>query len=212
MKLPANVVKLPVRVRRTLSSAEPPTRALLIYCPVQRSSCSLERCRECERCQGLSVDGEGVKHVLCEVNVPAERPRKIMPTAAEVTPISALMTREIICISPSLTRADATQLFLDRGLSGAPVVDEEGRPLGMLARSDLLQAATSQPAPATAGDMMMPIAFFLDEHDSLSRGVALMASEGVHHLPIVGDYGRVVGMISTLDVTRWLARQSGYEV
>jgi CBS-domain-containing membrane protein len=39
-----------------------------------------------------------------------------------------------------------------------------------------------------------------------------MAAEGVHHLPVIGDHGRVVGLVSTLDVTRWLARQSGYDV
>jgi len=34
----------------------------------------------------------------------------------------------------------------------------------------------------------------------------------VHHLPVIGDQGRVVGLVSTLDITRWLARQAGYEV
>jgi CBS domain-containing protein len=212
MSFPRGVVKLPVRVRRTLSSGAPPARALLVYCPIQRRSCALERCRECERCHGLSVDGEGIKHVLCEVAVPAERARKVIPTAGDVTPIGALMSREVVCIAPSLTRADAVALFLDRGLSGAPVVDGEGRPLGMLARSDLLRAAMEEPGPATAAEMMMPIAYVLDEHDPLARGAALMAAEGVHHLPVVGDFGRVVGMISTLDVTRWLAQQSGFDV
>jgi CBS domain-containing protein len=212
MKLPATVVKLPVRVRRTLTSGDASERALLVYCPVNRSSCALERCRECEQCDGLSMDADGIRDVLCRVDEPPHPTRKIMPTAAEVTPVGALMSREVVCVSAALRRAEAIALFLDRGLSGAPVVDDAGRPLGMLTRSDLLRAAVERPAPSTAADIMMPIAYTLAENDALSRGAALIAAEGVHHLPVIGDHGRVVGLISTLDITRWLARQSGYEV
>ena len=206
------VVKLPVRIRRTLTSADASERALLVYCPVERGSCSLERCRECQRYDGLSMDAEGIKHVMCTVEETPPCARKIMPTAAEVTPIGALMSREVLCVAASLKRAAAITLFLERGISGAPVVDEGGRPLGMLARSDLLQAAVQRPAPETVADIMLPIAYTLAENDALSRGAALMAAEGVHHLPVIGDYGRVVGLISTLDITRWLARQAGYDV
>ncbi|HXU72295.1 MAG TPA: CBS domain-containing protein [Polyangia bacterium] len=212
MKLPAAVVKLPVRVRRTLISADAAERALLVHCPVNRASCSLERCRECDRCDGLSMDADGIRHVLCRVDEAPHPTRKIMPTAAEVTPVGALMSGEVVCVSASLKRGEAIALFLDRGLSGAPVVDDAGRPLGMLTRSDLLGAAIEKPAPSTVADIMMPIAYTLAENDPLSRGAALMAAEGVHHLPVLGDQGRVVGLISTLDVTRWLARQAGYEV
>jgi CBS domain-containing protein len=212
MKLPAAVVRLPVRVRRTLTSADASERALLVHCPIERASCSLERCRECERCDGVSMDADGIKDLLCRIDTPPHVTRKIMPTAAEVTPIGALMSREVICVAATLRRAEAITLFLERGLSGAPVVDDAGRPLGMLTRSDLLRAAIERPAPASAADVMMPLAYTLSETDALSRGAALMAAEGVHHLPVIGDHGRVVGLVSTLDVTRWLARQSGYDV
>lgn len=212
MKLPAAVVKLPVRVRRTLTGADASERALLVSCPIERRSCALERCRECERCDGLSMDADGIRNVLCRIDEPPHPARKIMPTAAEVTPIGALMSREVICVSASLRRAEAFALFLDRGITGAPVVDEAGRPLGMLARSDLLRAAIERPQPSTVADIMLPLAYTLAENDALSRGAALMAAEGVHHLPVIGDYGRVVGLVSTLDITRWLARQSGYDV
>jgi CBS domain-containing protein len=212
MKLPAAVVKLPVRVRRTLTSGDASERALLVYCPIERRSCALERCRECERCDGLSMEADGIKHVLCRIDEPPHPARKIMPTAAEVTPIGALMSREVICVAGSLRRAEAITLFLDRGITGAPVVDDAGRPLGMLCRSDLLRAAVERPQPVTVADIMLPLAYTLAENDALSRGAALMAAEGVQHLPVIGDFGRVVGLVSTLDITRWLARQSGYDV
>jgi CBS domain-containing protein len=208
---PATLLKLPVRVRRTIGTAAA-ARAQLVYCPMQRVSVDIERCRECERCEGVEMEADGCKLVQCRISSPPRALRKIMPTAAEATPVGALLEREVVCVGPALSREAATMLLLERGLSGAPVVDAEGRPLGMLARSDLLRAALSRPAPATVADVMMPIAFSLGENDALSTAAGLMAAEGVHHLPIVGDFGRVVGLVTTLDVTRWLARQAGYDV
>jgi CBS domain-containing protein len=212
MKLPATTVKTPVRVRRTLIHQDEAKRAYMVYCPVKRRSCAFEICRECERCTGITLDADNVKHVLCTVDEPPPRLRKLLPTAADATPIGALVSREVTCVSAALGHAEAVALFLARGLSGAPVVDDEGRPLGMLARSDLLRAATERPAPRSVADVMTGLAFTLGENDAVSRAVALMAAEGVHHLPVIGDCGRVVGMLSTLDVARWLARQSGYDV
>ena len=39
-----------------------------------------------------------------------------------------------------------------------------------------------------------------------------MALEHIHRLPIVTDDGRVAGIVTSIDVLRWLARQDGYVV
>lgn len=54
--------------------------------------------------------------------------------------------------------------------------------------------------------------FTLPESASLSKAAALMAFEGVHRLPILSNDGKVVGILSALDVLRWLAKQQGYVV
>jgi CBS domain-containing protein len=213
MKFPSSVVRMPVRIRRTLIAGDTSRRSLLVYCVPKRCSRNIEHCQECERCEGLSMDPDGIKHVLCNIEQPLpRRPQKIMPTAAEVTAIGSVMSREVVCVDASLARAEAQALFLARGLGGAAVVDGDGRPLGMLTRADLLAAQATHPPGAPVAELMTAIAYTLDENDALSRAAALMATEGVSHLPVVGDYGRVVGMVTTLDVTRWLARQSGYDV
>ncbi len=56
----------------------------------------------------------------------------------------------------------------------------------------------------------MPKAFTLPASATLSRAAALMAFEGIHRVPVVSTDGRVVGIVSSLDVARWLARNDGY--
>ena len=65
-------------------------------------------------------------------------------------------------------------------------------------------------ATATVADIMMPSAFTIGEDASALRAVALMASERVHRVPVVGSDGTVVGILSTLDLLSWLSRTCGY--
>jgi CBS domain-containing protein len=40
----------------------------------------------------------------------------------------------------------------------------------------------------------------------------VMAIEGVHRIPVTSESGEVVGILSALDVLRWLAEQDGYAI
>ena len=53
-------------------------------------------------------------------------------TAAE------LMTANPLSIRDTATVAEAVALLTDKGFSGAPVIDEAGRPIGVLSRADIL--------------------------------------------------------------------------
>ena len=67
-----------------------------------------------------------------------------------------------------------------------------------------------EPAKLTAGDVMSPLVLTLHESSNIGQASSLMAYEGVHRLPVVSDEGRVVGILSSLDVLRWFGRRSGY--
>jgi len=58
----------------------------------------------------------------------------------------------------------------------------------------------------------MCMTFSLPESATLSRAAAVMAYEGVHQIPVVASDGTIVGLISALDVARWLAQHDGYLV
>jgi CBS domain-containing protein len=148
--------------------------------------------------------------------------------AAQV-PVSAMMTASPLCVRADMSVESLARLLVERGISGAPVVDEAGRPIGVVSKSDLVRHSVDlTPGPtertdesalaalgagfhldelvdASVGDIMMPIAFTVRATDSLSRAATLMGWEGVHRLPVVTDDGTVVGILSSLDVMRWLA-------
>jgi CBS-domain-containing membrane protein len=49
-----------------------------------------------------------------------------------------LMTTQIVSVRDSALLREALVLLIDKGISAAPVIDEGGRPVGVLSRSDLL--------------------------------------------------------------------------
>lgn len=50
-----------------------------------------------------------------------------------------VMTRDVVTLSPDMTLESAAERLVQRGISGAPVVDEHGRLIGILSESDILR-------------------------------------------------------------------------
>jgi CBS domain-containing protein len=130
----------------------------------------------------------------------------VLCSAADRIAISEVMHRDVTCVSREVTIEALTSLFLERNISAAPVVDADGQPIGIVSKTDLLR----EPHHARVEDIMMSMAFTLAEDEPLSRAAAVMDAERVHHLPIVGADGRVVGILSSLDFVRWIAGQSAF--
>jgi CBS domain-containing protein len=138
-----------------------------------------------------------------------------LPSAADRMQLWRVMTPRVVCVRSNVSTDALLAILVDLDLRAVPVVDAVGRPVGIVSRSDLLRHADGSGPDRSAeqvADVMMSLAFSLPETASLSRAAAVMAYEGVHRIPVVAGDGKVVGIISSLDVVRWLARHDGYLV
>ncbi len=131
--------------------------------------------------------------------------------AADRTQVASIMTGDVVCVRADLPIAALHELLANEQFTGAPVVDDRGIPMGMVSQTDLVSAEPCDTG-TTVNDIMMPMAFVLHETATVAQASALMASEGVHRLPVVDDRGAVVGIVSTMDVVRWVAQHEGYVV
>src|SRR4051794_20775332 len=62
------------------------------------------------------------------------------------TPVSLLMTTPIVSVTPDTLLEVAYKMFVDQRISCVPVVDANGRGLGVLSQTDLLRVGRLQPA------------------------------------------------------------------
>jgi hypothetical protein len=114
--------------------------------------------------------------------------------------VGEVMNRELFCLAPQDRAADALAGILALGISGAPVVDEAARPVGVVSIRDL---AGHREGDRVAEVMSSPATVVAAEA-SLEEAGRLLARTGFHRLPVVGDDGRAVGLVSALDVLRGL--------
>ncbi|HEU5060291.1 MAG TPA: CBS domain-containing protein [Kofleriaceae bacterium] len=214
--MPSEVAKkrheLPVRTRETIEPGSTATTST-VHCPKRDAAATVKECLLCPNCLELATTEHG-QCVICEidpaedVSSPPPRRRARRPSESDRTPLSAVMSGSTLCVSPDLPIRELLAVLIDRGFSGAPVVDSTGKAIGVVSRTDLLDDGRD----GLVRDIMMPIAFTLPESASLSHAAALMAYENIHRVPVLGIDGSVVGIVTSMDIVRWVAEQDGYVV
>lgn len=140
-----------------------------------------------------------------------------------------IMTRRVFTVGPQMTLGEVAQLFIDRAISGAPVVDERGDLLGVISQTDLVRRAREagdepgvpafyrqhdawierqgfeikDPDRTRARDVMTPAVITADERASVEELATLMLSKHLHRVVITRG-GRLAGIVSTMDMMRAL--------
>jgi len=142
-----------------------------------------------------------------------------------------LMTPNPLSLRDTATIREAIGFLIDKGISGAPVIDAAGRPVGVLSQTDILihdRETVKHIAPPEydAGlplsrrwwqefqieevddtlvrEMMTPAVFAVGPNTPARSVVEQMCELNVHRLFVVDGNGVLVGVISALDVLRHL--------
>jgi CBS-domain-containing membrane protein len=136
---------------------------------------------------------------------------------AAVLTLEAVRAADLMSPNPMSVRAEATapevlEALTGRGYSAAPVIDERGRPIGVVSRGDLLVhererlRARGRPAAdaARAADLMTPAVFSVTPETPADQVVEQLRTFNVHQLYVVDDHQLLVGVITVLDVLRRL--------
>lgn len=121
-----------------------------------------------------------------------------------------LMARNVVCVRSQLSLDALCMLFIETGAKAAPVVDERGCVLGMVADTDLQLEIHTRAADGsrTVADVMVPLRFTVQEHTRVAEAAGLMVRESLERLPVVSAQGKVVGVLSTRDILYWVARDA----
>jgi CBS domain-containing protein len=145
-----------------------------------------------------------------------------------------IMTTRLITLSPEMDFASAARILLDHHINGAPVVDDDGRLVGILCQSDLVAQQKKLPVPTlltlldsfiqltskkelerqarkiaamTVSEAMTPKPVTVKPDTGLETVAALMVDSNLHTLPVIED-DRLVGIIGKEDVLRTLLSKS----
>ena len=154
-----------------------------------------------------------------------------------------IMVTDVTTLQPGDSLASAAYKFLHKQISGAPVVDDNGKCVGVLSVTDIVGAAEkvsqrqAQVAEAffAKSDLILPASVYEEDlaevrdkiapaaeqpvsnfmvadivsvkvSDSIEKIVRDFVDAHVHRVLVVDDEGKLVGLISTIDVLASLLR------
>lgn len=148
--------------------------------------------------------------------------------------IKDLMTPDVVSVRPETSLLDASEAIVSNQFNGLPVIDEEGKVVGILTEYDLLSKGTAIHLPTfiklfgaypdhqkedyligknlgdilsfTVKDVMNSDPLTMRQDDTLT---ALVDQFSTHHhvnpIPIVDHDGKLVGIVSRFDIVRYYA-------
>jgi CBS-domain-containing membrane protein len=144
-----------------------------------------------------------------------------------------IMTREVITVKKEMSVQDFARLLAEKKISGAPVVDEQGKLIGIATENDLIDQAKKVHIPtvmalfdsfvflenperlekdlkkmsaATVGDICTAQVITAGTDTPLDELATTMAEKNVHTLPVLDREGNMAGVIGKSDIIRTIAR------
>lgn len=110
--------------------------------------------------------------------------------------VAEVMNRELFSVGPDDRAEVVLDAILAYGITAVPVLDEERRPLGVVSLRDLVDPDRRSPISSPA--VTIPASTTLDD------AARALGATSLHHLVVVDDAGRAVGMVSAVDLLRGL--------
>jgi CBS domain-containing protein len=127
--------------------------------------------------------------------------------------VGELMTRDLVTLKETQNLALADELLRLHRIRHLPVV-REGKLVGLITHRDLLKAAAQKgldPArqPSWAADIMNREVKTVRPDTSLRDAVKVMLDNKFGCLPVVGDNGNLLGILTEADMVRYAQQLIG---
>ncbi|ACB73305.1 CBS domain-containing protein [Opitutus terrae] len=125
------------------------------------------------------------------------------------TPISALLDRKgsvVFSVPSNVTVCDAVN-EMNRHRIGSIVVLENSSPIGIFTERDVLRRVVGEgvdPKRTPVNQVMTARPITITPETTIEQTMTLFAEKNCRHLPVLVN-GKLVGLISIGDISRWMA-------
>lgn len=126
--------------------------------------------------------------------------------------VASLMTREVECCRTDEPLSAAAERMWSRDCGVLPVLDANGKVIGMVTDRDICMSTWMNSAPPQA--LTVAVAMSRSLHscspdDGLDRAEQLMRSNQIRRIPVIDGKGELCGILSLADVVRAAEKDRG---
>lgn len=149
--------------------------------------------------------------------------------------VADVMSQDPIVVKPEMPLKEAIQILAERRISGLPVVNDQGKLVGIVSETDLMWQESGVTPPAyimvldsviflenparyeqeihkalgeTVGEIMSKDSLTtITPEKPLSAAARLMNDRNIHRLPVLDENGKLVGILTRGDIIRAMANE-----
>ena len=149
--------------------------------------------------------------------------------------VKEIMSKDMVSIKPDDNAKDALNLLFKMQISGLPVINTQGKLVGMFTEKDILsqilpsylekigrfvyeenpksikkkfQDLTNLPV----SQLMRKDVITINENTSLCEVARIMLTQRVRRIPVLDKEKRVVGIVAREDILKAYVREAGWEI
>jgi len=148
--------------------------------------------------------------------------------------VKDIMSTNIVSVKPDTEIIEAAKVLLENRFNGLPVVDDNGKVVGIICQSDLIAQQKSLPIPTlftfldgfipltslkkmeseiqkiaaiTVADAMTKKPVTVKTDTRIETVAALMADKKLYTLPVLDDAGKLVGIVGKEDLLKTVIKR-----
>ena len=150
-----------------------------------------------------------------------------------------IMTKKVITVSKDATIGELSRLLLKNKISGVPVVDNEGRLLGMATDADIITEESASNFPYYFDPLVIGYGFieniekyqrdmkeylnikveeimtrrikFIKKDSSVSEIARLMVRNKINRIPVVDENNKLIGIVTRADILKSMVDEADKE-
>ena len=122
-----------------------------------------------------------------------------------MTFISDILRKKLETIEEIASVQQTAEKMKEKNTSSLVVVDEKGKPVGIVTERDIITKVCINDAPTStviSKDIMSTPLITIKDSSSTSAAAEMMIKNDVRHLLVIDDRSKPVGIVTPLDLTR----------
>ena len=112
-------------------------------------------------------------------------------------PVREIMTKDVVTVPLAMPVREVASLLSEKNVSGVPVINDEGRVLGVVSELDVVGRQG-----ATAADIMSKGVISVTEETDVDEVLHLFLNQRIRRVPVLSDGQHLVGIVSRSDLVR----------
>ncbi|BFH74430.1 CBS domain-containing protein [Sulfurisphaera javensis] len=119
--------------------------------------------------------------------------------------IKNLISKKLVALKPDMSLKEASQIFYKEGIRGAPVLDSEGKTLGILTTADIIKAFFEGKYDAKVSEYMKTNVISIRDEDDILTAIKKMLIYNVGRLLVYNQDQKVIGIVTRTDILKTIA-------